>query len=259
MTHNKTRRAFTMMELIIVVAIIGMLVTIAIASYAKIQARARRTKCRKNIEQLVGGVFSYAKDNNEFLPPHQMSGGGDNPDRWWGYDGDVRGDSSSDETPVDIWGYVGTEQVFMCPGKANEFEMSAAYVGYGYNAWFLGWDDGSGESLENDRRKGYVAQYGGAPIKRLNLASVLDPSSMLTFGDSVNHSRADKKGAYVLWYPDIRSGAYDGVDMSHGDMGCAGFLDGHTGEFENDEINPTDDMDKLMYWDPRKGKYPNQP
>lgn len=249
MTRNRTRRAFTLMELIIVMAIIGLLATIAVMSYSKIQARARRTKCRKNLEQLATGVWGYSEDNQHFLPPHQMSGGSDRPDRWWGYDKEMRDDDGG-ETPVDIWGYVNTEKVYMCPGKGNEFEFNSDYVSYGYNGWFLGWDDGSGGSAQP------TEQYGATPIKRLSTASVRDPSSMLTFGDSTHHAGATKSGAYVLWYPDMRSGAYAGVDIAHGDMGCVSFLDGHTEELKNDEINPTDGKDKLMYWDPRKGKYP---
>jgi prepilin-type N-terminal cleavage/methylation domain-containing protein len=254
MTDRKTTQAFTLLELIIVMSIIALLAMAATVSYAKIQSKARRTKCQKNLSQLVSGIMNYAGENRSILPPHQMSGGGDNPDRWWGYDAEARQDADDDLLPADIWEYAGgTQAIFECPGKVSEFEFNPRSIGYGYNAWFLGWSDGGTGSP--------TPQYDARPRGYTSLGRVRDASSMLVFGDSVYHSSGSggKKGAYVLWYPDMRSGAYDGVDMSHRDLGCVGFLDGHTGDFKTQEINPVDGTDKLSYWDPRKGKYSDQP
>jgi prepilin-type N-terminal cleavage/methylation domain-containing protein len=243
MMHRKNTQAFTLLELIVVVSIIGMLASIAVVTYSKIQSRARRTRCQKNLNQLVSAVTQYAGANRSMLPPHQMSMGSADPDRWWGYDSVAREDDEDDVRPADIWDYAGgTSKVFECPAKVSEFEMTPRSVSYGYNAWFMGWSDGgSGSPTE---------EYGATPLRQLSMGSIQGASSKITFGDSVYHSGASKTGSYVLWYPDMRSGDYDGVDMAHGDRGCVVFFDGHTGDFETEDINPVDGMDKFSYWDP---------
>lgn len=56
-------RAFTLIELLAVIAIIGVLAAIVIGSISKIRDAARRSTCTSNLRQIGAAFPLYAADN----------------------------------------------------------------------------------------------------------------------------------------------------------------------------------------------------
>src|SRR5579871_1287727 len=62
------RTAFTLMELLVVVAIIGILAALLLPVLSQSKARSRRTICLNNLKQINLAFQSYAGDNDDVLP-----------------------------------------------------------------------------------------------------------------------------------------------------------------------------------------------
>lgn len=68
----KNRRAFTLIELLIVVAIIAILAAIAVPNFLEAQVRSKVSRVKADMRSLATALESYAVDNNHyplFIPP----------------------------------------------------------------------------------------------------------------------------------------------------------------------------------------------
>ena len=60
------RRAFTLIELLIVVAIIAILAAIAVPNFLEAQTRSKVSRCKADMRSVVTAIESYAVDNNKY-------------------------------------------------------------------------------------------------------------------------------------------------------------------------------------------------
>ena len=70
---------FTLMELLIVIAIIAILLSLLLPSLQKARLKSYHAVCASNLSQIYRGVMSYTAKNDAKLPIHP---GGDEKDRW---------------------------------------------------------------------------------------------------------------------------------------------------------------------------------
>ncbi len=67
--HN-LQKAFTLLELLVVLVIIGLLAALLLPVIGKAKERARSTQCLNNLRQLNLCIHLYAGDNEDLLPPN---------------------------------------------------------------------------------------------------------------------------------------------------------------------------------------------
>lgn len=70
------KRAFTLIELLIVVAIIAILAAIAVPNFLEAQTRAKVSRARADMRSVATGIEAYATDSNHYPPPVAYLGSG---------------------------------------------------------------------------------------------------------------------------------------------------------------------------------------
>ena len=124
MERGMKHKAFTLIELLIVIAIIAILAAILFPVFARARENARRSSCLSNLRQIGLGIMQYVQDYDETYPAASRY--------TWG----VYGETNSGVTTIwrnDITPYVKNDQVFVCP-SVSHLPNTGSSTKYGVNS-----------------------------------------------------------------------------------------------------------------------------
>jgi len=217
----RAKRGFTLIELMIVIAIIAILAAILFPVFNNARKKSLETSCISNLRQLTTAIKMYATDSDERFP--------------YALYGDLQRSAWGD---VIFQGYVNNDQIYDCP--ANDLHMDRltgvnvsqsrfirAYEGYAQ----VGYSYGLNAMPRNLSLNPPITRGGPAGE---NQGQIEDASGTILIGDAgyntlntspyVIYCGTQDAGDYRLEY------LYWEVDaMRHGTNGKfnAGFCDGH--------------------------------
>jgi len=138
-----SKKAFTLIELMVVIAVIALLMGILMPTLTAARAQGKEAVCKSNIRQLFLANIGYATENNGSYVPAATDIFSENKNRWHGL-------RDSIEEPFDTFrgplaGYLADGSVKECPKKVNfrkgdpwDWDFEDGCGGYGYNMTYIG-------------------------------------------------------------------------------------------------------------------------
>jgi len=126
---------FTLIEILIVIAIIGILAGLLLPVLSSAKARSKQIGCANNLRQVALGFQMYAADNDGRLPENPPSG---SSEKAW-----VKGNMQRAEEATNTWlirtgeifPYANNVAVYHCPADLSQFGNVRRSRSYSMNGW----------------------------------------------------------------------------------------------------------------------------
>jgi prepilin-type N-terminal cleavage/methylation domain-containing protein len=198
---RRPRRAFTLVELLVVIGIIAVLIAMLMPTLGRARENARRLRCLSNMRQLTLAWLGYAQNNKGKLCGADT---GIRPEIDWVLQGDTL-DSLKMGT---LWPYINSDEVYHCPNERIDWRRT-----YSINSWLNG--------------EGPPAP--GEQFPATNLAQLKYPSRTFVFIEELDWRDYLRNSFMVRPYPE--TAWIDIPAPMHSRVGLLAFADGHAAQW----------------------------
>lgn len=212
---------FTLVELLVGLALIVILVAFLTPAFQKATEKARATKCMGNLRQIGALLGSYLADHGYYPGAFvEINASGTVTQRWFQV---LRGysDSSYAKSSMEV------PRVMQCPSRKSASGVKA--LGYGYNFEGFGHTPDDGKGNWDAPGKGYMRKYW-----HVRPGMVEEPGQKLVIGDSLDDNENSDITSRVIFIYRAISSPYHA--QRHGGGGNYLFADGHVEWLHVDEL-----------------------
>lgn len=220
-TARTPRRAFTLVELLVILGIIAILLAILLPSLSKARKQAQTAACLSNQRQLVAACVMYANEHNGLLP---FTGFYDGPYPTWLYGNIQTMLGKQDEVQKgQLWPYLKVTGVYHCPADTGP------------------WPNGSVNNLSTYSMNGAASAFQGNNNVGLRYM-LFHPDDVLFWeftGTNTDKTNGDNDSTN---YPQ------EGVTIRHSHGTTVGHMDGHADVLTGDEFNKLCHQGPSVLW-----------
>ncbi len=221
--------AFSLIELLVVLAVISLLIGIMVPALATSKAQVKQVVCQSNLRQLLLATTGYTGENDGHFFPAALDIYGDNRHRWYG--GRDRNNEPFDTGKSLLAPYWG-EKILECSEQVDYVNLDPDHSdydqgsgGYGYNMIYVGsniWAEGYEDESCRDTAK--VTQ-----IKRPAQTLLFTDSAMAKTGSYIEYSFSEPRYFVVNGEPVVDAGwvPSPSIHFRHRHQANIGWGDGH--------------------------------
>jgi prepilin-type N-terminal cleavage/methylation domain-containing protein len=214
--NSKTAEGFTLVELLVVIAVIAILAALLMPALSGAKNKAKRTTCSSNLRQISLGIVLYAHDNEDILPTIAITNGMPWSYQWRffkeltkSYDG-LTGPSSAQDRlfacPADTFYYNNTASSPLHHTPMHD-DPWADYSSYWFSRLNL---------VPSPSTGGF---YDGIAGRRIS--SIRNPTRVLMV--------ADQPACFAYSWHQPQALTDPGPNRINNSMNMVGFVDGHVG------------------------------